>query len=962
MAIKKLKSDFIALSKGEVVDAIEPLANGNLVVTTHLVSTSGAVKYFDRLYSSTYALLSGPTAGDVAAYTSPPVNARSTASDAGDGTYWMQWAAPADATHTSAYLRGQHFNANGTRIGGETDLSSLGAAVVAGFSDGLVATGDVAAPLAFTNLIKGATTTLTLDFYSSDLATKVSSITLADNLDNGAQFIGAVSQGGGKLVVSWMEKPAGGNFAVKAALVDTTGNIAVQSNASHGVLDAEVDALPNGGYVLTCRETGTAGEKFQIKSYFYNATGTLTGTAKDITRSEPVYGKDYETVVLPDGRIAVMWVTADHHNASKTVLFLQYYDEHGQTISNEILIGYVPKLSAGINLHASLDSVGHLDVNWIGVDAGIQVKHSAVFDPLKFVPTDFYDWWVGTAANEILHGLGGNDEINGAGGRDTVYGDAGDDRIGGGAGADKLYGGAGFDLASYFFDDAVRVDMSNLATATGAAIGDQYFSIEGIEGSLTGADRLSGNAENNSLLGLGGDDILQGRGGDDWLVGGEGADDLSGGTGVDTASYYWAKSVKVSMTSPGFGTGEAKNDVFTSIENLEGSAHGSDELHGDGLANKIYGLGGNDIIHGGGVYIGDGGDTLYGGDGNDTLFAGNSLDVLIGGNGNDILHGGTNKCTLIGGAGKDQLIGTQFTDTVDYSESKFVKLSLLNEFTATGGAAGDTFVAIDDVYGSSSGADLIHGNNIANSIWGLGGNDRLFGMGGGDFISGGAGDDFIFGGVGRDDLMGSEGMDTIDGGTGKDMADYYNDKGLTVSLDGSVKNTGAAAGDKFISIENLGGTSKYADLLVGDKHGNYIKGQGGNDSLKGQEGNDGLVGGAGADTLYGGAGKDYFVYYDITEGRDKIMDFEEGDYFSLSANGFGFTGSGYLSDEYLTVGTHISGGVVVGVPGPPTVHLGSFLAFTTDDHKLWYVGSSGPNLIADLQNTYALKASDIYIF
>jgi len=50
----------------------------------------------------------------------------------------------------------------------------------------------------------------------------------------------------------------------------------------------------------------------------------------------------------------------------------------------------------------------------------------------------------------------------------------------------------------------------------------------------------------------------------------------------------------------------------------------------------IYGLGGNDVIHGN-----NGNDTLYGGDGNDKLYGGAGNDVLVGGAGADTMTGGS---------------------------------------------------------------------------------------------------------------------------------------------------------------------------------------------------------------------------------------------------------------------------------------------------------------------------------
>lgn len=82
-------------------------------------------------------------------------------------------------------------------------------------------------------------------------------------------------------------------------------------------------------------------------------------------------------------------------------------------------------------------------------------------------------------------------------------------------------------------------------------------------------------------------------------------------------------------------------------------------------------------------------------------------------------------------------------------------------------------------------------------------------------------------------------------------------------------------------ISNIEGTSR-RDNLVGTDNNNLISGFNGKDILSGLAGNDTIDGGNGKDTLYGGAGndvlsggngKDVFVYTNLGEGTDTIIDF-----------------------------------------------------------------------------------------
>ena len=136
----------------------------------------------------------------------------------------------------------------------------------------------------------------------------------------------------------------------------------------------------------------------------------------------------------------------------------------------------------------------------------------------------------------------------------------------------------------------------------------------------------------------------------------------------------------------------------------------------------------------------------------------------------------------------------------------------------------------------------------------------LHGGAGDDTLSGGAGDDTFYGRAGKDTLIGDDGDDVLLGGAGADVHNggagidraQYNDFpiGLTIDLQAPANNTGIAAGDSYIAVENLYG-SNFDDNLRGNGAANTIWGGIGNDTLKG---------GADNDVLSGGPGSDNFVY------------------------------------------------------------------------------------------------------
>ena len=293
---------------------------------------------------------------------------------------------------------------------------------------------------------------------------------------------------------------------------------------------------------------------------------------------------------------------------------------------------------------------------------------------------------------------------------------------------------------------------------------------------------------------------------------------------------------------------------------LQGTAL-ADEIYGNkfGTVNfvagndRIFGLGGDDLISGDGITIaanGKGGnDFIQGGEGGDTIY-GDATGSLFGIAGSDLLYQNAGTGTLVGDA---DTIGTGAAGGSDklYGGGILVGDAVEDMVSANGGndlldAASATEET--DLYGDTEGSltgtalggrDTLRGSSFADTQFG----DAGFGIsgaakGGNDTLSGGGNDDLLVGDATVLEQTAKGGNDSLGGGGGD-------------------------------------------DLLYGD--GTQLSGfaTGGNDKLTGGSGDDQLWGdGELLDDASGG--KDKFVFSG-NFGDDQILDFrtEDGDQIVL---------------------------------------------------------------------------------
>lgn len=350
-----------------------------------------------------------------------------------------------------------------------------------------------------------------------------------------------------------------------------------------------------------------------------------------------------------------------------------------------------------------------------------------------------------------------------------------------------------------------------------------------------GADILCGDPGNDQLFGLAGNDVL---------CDGGGQDSLSGGAGADV---FVLTSDGVTDSIVDFQTGIDRIDLsewgrIYRLEDLQiqATATGADIRYG---AERLI------LIAANGLPIQPGQLTRDG-----FIWAWHATSAvraedgsILGTDGADFIVGTSGSDRFIASPGLDTLVGGSGVDEVDYSAANSaLRVDLVYGETNQGLAQGQALSQIENIVGAAL-ADVLAGNGEANRILGGAGNDLLDGRQGADTLVGGEGDDL---------LLGSGGADLLEGGAGRDRASWATSvSGLRVDLQFAQTNSGDAAGDVLIGIEELEG-SDFGDVLGGGSQGDVLIGGGGADAMDGRAGNDILHGGAGNDSLAGGLGAD----------------------------------------------------------------------------------------------------------
>ena len=381
------------------------------------------------------------------------------------------------------------------------------------------------------------------------------------------------------------------------------------------------------------------------------------------------------------------------------------------------------------------------------------------------------------------------------------------------------------------------------------------------------------------------------------------------------------------------------NSEDPSVEksNLISGGIGNNYLLGTSTSDFIRGFAGKDV--------------LSGMAGNDSLDGGVGADTMKGGSGNDIYTVDNKSDSVIEnlGGGMDRVI-----TKIDYTLVKNVENLVLDQ--ATLNAKGKFDGAIK---GTGNTLDnIIVGNQLANTLKGLAGNDTLDG--------GLGGKDKLEGGLGNDTYYINNVLDTIteESGEGTDTVlaklDVF---GLVANVE-NLKLLEVGTAEDGRPIASFGVGNALANTIEGSSEVNQLSGLAGDDNIYGLSGNDALIGGAGNDFLVGGLGSDYFIFDDTalnsTTNVDIIADFESGvDAIQLSTTIFKklVAGDNDNFDGELSVDHFKVGAVATGA--------NDYIIYNQDTGNLYYDadgnGSQAAVLFANLIGGQNLAYTDFTV-
>jgi Ca2+-binding RTX toxin-like protein len=655
-----------------------------------------------------------------------------------------------------------------------------------------------------------------------------------------------------------------------AVLLDSIDLVAVDPNTPAGSLTFTVTQAAYHGHLLNTHTGLTlgAGATF-TQADLNNQYISFVADAVYTGQQSETSGQDSFTVTLSNGvtqAASAMTVNVAIEDAEFKVRTASGYNFDSEDPIGRMGAGTVQNVtSTSFTIHDNTDnrdflftgngfsySAGHFTsgaINFISeVDHDNPSNVIATLDLNSVAASSWYAAAVAAAAGDrsLIEALTSswNFNFNGGSGSDAFGANDFNDRFAGNSGNDVFEGDFGYDRAYYGnATGAINVQLAS-GVVTGANVGsnpagtDTLKSIELVTGTnfddtfnATGFSATSANVGSSVTANTGGFfNEFEGLGGNDQVTG-NGSTRLSyyhatGGVTVNFTEGSWT-STSSGASGTAAGDSSVGTDTFTGVSQIRGSNF-ADVFYGSnnpsGTTEVFEGLGGNDIINGGGGFDRAAYNLAYSGAGINVQLAAGTVT-----GGTDI---GTDTLTSV-----EAIWGTEFADI--YNATGFTAVSTnagsagvngsgaaFNEFEGGGGddnitGNGNTRVYFGHATGGvvvtlgSNGSGTADGSSIGHDTF-VSGVSAVRGSEFNDIITGNGGNNTLEGQGGNDVLIANGGNDTMTGGTGSDIFVFkvgVSDGNTPPTNNDTITDFSHASGDR-IDLRSISSIHSLSDLLA----------------------------------------------------------------------------------------------------------------------------------------------------
>lgn len=367
-----------------------------------------------------------------------------------DGRFVVVWR------NSDGYGRARAYEANGTAIGTDFKVSSTG-------ND---------RGLAITSLSNGG---FAVSYYDKDANTHIQSFganlqksgteAVIDGIGSGREIVGLQ----GNYIVFSDNFGAGPHPIIRGQIRNNDGSLPAGSvtfdisppgKDNYNPVAAK---LADGRVIVvwTSQTSQPDSDLYQIKGQILNANGTKSGGELLLSAPGLVFSKAATVTALADGGFAVGYMDAVEGRNSADI-HISAFNGNGVRVGMDTIVGRAYGRDWQNNIYVSPDITaladGRLAVTWdsdIGEwdDFGLSV-HGQIVDlrqsGVNLTGTAADDRYYGSRFSDAMRGEVGDDRLFGDGGDDVLAGGLGNDVLAGREGKDTLTGGAGSD--AFVFD------------------------------------------------------------------------------------------------------------------------------------------------------------------------------------------------------------------------------------------------------------------------------------------------------------------------------------------------------------------------------------------------------------------------------------------------------------------------------------------------------------------------------